>query len=640
MRLTRFLIASLFIFFFAFGIHTQALAQVPANCVPHSNPTGPNGQPDPLYPVYVSCTQGGAGAFYGNLAQCQQATCQSAYTPGAFAKAPPTIIQMLNATLQQATSGKQSSQAFEGGVPMTVNAEEKACSSMFCSAEAHFIVSLGGIKTQMTALNAEGKPENYYVQVGGVTDATIGYVAKLYNKPASTGEYMQYVAQSIQNPFGAQPAYAQGLGFSALSPVLELWKLFRNLAYFFFVIIFLVIGFLIMFRSKIGGQAAVTVQQALPKIIVSLLLVTFSYAIAGLLIDIMYLVMYLIIGIFTGLFPGGQINSGGVPQSLSDVAFRNDIFTNGIKLTSLSSNISESMGRIVANILVNLGWNTTVAGVVTFGASLIFMLILIVAIIVSLFRVFFALLQAYLGIFFSVIFAPIQLLLGALPGQNTFGSWLKGLLENLMVFPVLVLLIFIAYYIARGGQVANSGGFSAPQLGSNQGGGFAYYQDLLALGAILAMPEVLKLTKGIMKGKIDVSPKDLVNKLAAGNEYAAPAIGVAGGAISGAALGAYYGRRSGEGVLSGIWSGAKDARGNDRGGLRRNIPSGWSKGLTVSKTIDRLRDGQLFDPDNVSKQLDKLTKVTEAQNKGGSGGKGSSSSNSNPLPFSDDDWGN
>src|SRR6185369_5532352 len=110
----------------------------------------------------------------------------------------------------------------------------------------------------------------------------------LTNPPVSSREYIADLMQTVGHPF-AQTAYAQGLGFSSLSPILGLWKIFRNIAYFFFIVIFVFIGFMIMIRSKIGSQAAVTVQQALPKLVVSLILVTFSYAIAGLLLDLMYL---------------------------------------------------------------------------------------------------------------------------------------------------------------------------------------------------------------------------------------------------------------------------------------------------------------------------------------------------------------
>ena len=63
---------------------------------------------------------------------------------------------------------------------------------------------------------------------------------------------------------------------------------------------------MIMFRSKVG-QAAITVQQAIPSILIALLAVTFSYAIAGFLIDLMYLMMYMLAGLFAGDISGNDI---------------------------------------------------------------------------------------------------------------------------------------------------------------------------------------------------------------------------------------------------------------------------------------------------------------------------------------------
>ena len=59
----------------------------------------------------------------------------------------------------------------------------------------------------------------------------------------------------------------------------------------------IVIGFMVMFRRKIDPKTVITVQNALPKIVLALLLVTFSYAIAAFMIDLMYLVMAIIINL-------------------------------------------------------------------------------------------------------------------------------------------------------------------------------------------------------------------------------------------------------------------------------------------------------------------------------------------------------
>jgi hypothetical protein len=386
---------------------------------------------------------------------------------------------------------------------------------------------------------------------------------------------------------------------------------------------------MIMFRSKIGGQAAVTIQQALPKIVISLLLVTFSYAIAGLMIDVMYLLIYLMIGLFTTFFPGGAVGVNtltGQTTTLTQVAFTNNIVQNTFALigNGVVGNVSGALGNIVVK---SLGLTESdLGGIGAQGlTNVIFTLILAVAILVSMFRVFFELLKAYIFVFFSVIFAPIQLLLGAIPGQNTFGSWLTGLLENLLVFPTIILMIFIAYFFSVGpygtqaGNAQKNGGFSAPQLSSNQGAGFPVYQSLLALGAILAMPEVLKVTKGLMKGKIDVTPKDLTGNLLQGNQYAAPFIGAGAGLAYGAGAGAYAayqdrGSRSPRAILRGMWEGADNGKGGTMGGISRTMGLGLGRGQKVADFINRAAENKLLDPNTLNRQLDEIRKATEAKN--------------------------
>ena len=119
----------------------------------------------------------------------------------------------------------------------------------------------------------------------GLTDTLGDYIAYMYSTPPASTEV--FIADLLDSANIVEPAYAQGLGFASLTPILGAWKIFRNVSYFFFIIAFLAIGFMIMFRQKIGGQTVVTAQQALPRIIISLLAVTFSFAIAGFLIDIM-----------------------------------------------------------------------------------------------------------------------------------------------------------------------------------------------------------------------------------------------------------------------------------------------------------------------------------------------------------------
>ncbi len=102
-----------------------------------------------------------------------------------------------------------------------------------------------------------------------------------------------YVKDKIDNFSLVPKAHAQvlGFGFNALEPVREMWKIVRDVSFGLFVVVSVVFAFMIMFRMKLNPQTVITVQSAIPKLIISLVLVTFSYAIAGLLIDLMYVVI-------------------------------------------------------------------------------------------------------------------------------------------------------------------------------------------------------------------------------------------------------------------------------------------------------------------------------------------------------------
>ena len=87
--------------------------------------------------------------------------------------------------------------------------------------------------------------------------------------------------------------------FAGLAPLLPLWKVFRDVSYGILAIILIVVGHMVMFRKKIDPKTVVTVQNSIPRIVVALLLVTFSYLIVGLMIDGMYLLITLSISMIS-----------------------------------------------------------------------------------------------------------------------------------------------------------------------------------------------------------------------------------------------------------------------------------------------------------------------------------------------------
>ena len=357
----------------------------------------------------------------------------------------------------------------------------------------------------------------------GVIPAMSEYIAYMYQKPAST---QAYIADIFKSAKIIPPAQAQGIGFGALDPILQTWKTFRNLAYLFFVLIFLVIGFMIMFRHKINGQTVVTVQQAIPNIIVALLFVTFSYAIGGLLIDAMYLMMYLIIGLFGG--SASLINKNFLELGLELVK------TGGLESASLANNtIKEIMNvAVVENVI---GW----IGSLTVG------IIVSLAVLFGVFNLFWELVKSYIAIVLNVAFSPMILMLGAIPGQDTFKKWFQSLVGNLAAFPTVLLLLVVKSMITN--YSIQGGGFMPPFLvGQGVGGAMP---AIVGVGMLLVIPEVVKKVKDALGAKGGVFEE--LGGIAGGKFAKASKIGMpVGFGISGGVMGGGIG--AGGGLIKGI----------------------------------------------------------------------------------------
>ncbi|MEO6508593.1 MAG: hypothetical protein ABIO02_01445 [Patescibacteria group bacterium] len=122
-------------------------------------------------------------------------------------------------------------------------------------------------------------------------------VAAPFGAPPASG--VQTVHDTLQHAgFVPQANAAMGIGYAAISPYKAIWTIFRNLVFLLLVIIIVAIGFMVMFRTKINAQTVVSLENSLPKIALTLIFITFSFAIAGFMIDIMYVSMFFIAGLF------------------------------------------------------------------------------------------------------------------------------------------------------------------------------------------------------------------------------------------------------------------------------------------------------------------------------------------------------
>ena len=282
-----------------------------------------------------------------------------------------------------------------------------------------------------------------YSYEGGLFSSMIGVVTNMTaGPPVSSVEYLAYVGSNLGI---IKPVYAQGLGFSAFSPLLELWKISRNITYLGFVAVFVIVGFMIMFRRKIDPRTVVTIQDSLPRIVVALILVTFSYAIAGLVVDSGDLTTRLI-----GNALADQkliaITEGTAEKDVTkfERLFSANIFT----LTDQLRHPGFFVDKLVEGTLQQAFGTTRPEDIpepIQWILKVPLNFILVIAGIFIAFKIFFSLLGPYVTVVLYVIFAPFMLILSALPGtQFGLGEWLKNLISRVMVFPVVFTLLAIS----------------------------------------------------------------------------------------------------------------------------------------------------------------------------------------------------
>lgn len=397
----------------------------------------------------------------------------------------------------------------------------------------------------------------------GGTAQVITAIRTVYvNKPASTGTAIADLKSNLGLPVKTAYAQATGYGFVALNPILGLWKVMRNLALGGFVIIFVVIGIMIMLRKNIDPRTIVTIQQSLPRVIIALILVIFSYAICGLLIDVMTIATRggLLVLQNAGLVAQGN-QSGTVTNPLTgtvnfDAPTNADILLNMniFGLFDQLYNVDLFLESVASLGNVQYGFDT-IANVLNFGKGWvqegILRTILWIAIFTAMLRVFFMLLTAYLSVVLNIIFSPLRFLMSAIPGsETTFESWLRTMFRHLLVFPtVFFLLCFAAIFNARQGSYLwkespgetniqgqhpnywNVGGTTDAQNGlftTNTafwappalGNWYAAVGPLLSFAILLTIPkasnmitEALKLKPGSHEGFAGASLKEAANRV-------------------------------------------------------------------------------------------------------------------------------
>ncbi|GEM_PF-574209 len=279
---------------------------------------------------------------------------------------------------------------------------------------------------------------------------------------------------------GSVSTYAGETGYEALTAtgIDKIWGSVLNVSYVFFIIVMIIGGFMIMFRHKLGGQAMVTLGSVLPKVIIALIIATFSFAIAGIIIDLGGILISLIAGIFIdsgldkthefyniGTFSGLMNGStGGVWggegtlfYSLKKLYWNKEFFVAGSQ--------SEGIFKIIKTIWSIAKWSIAAlpsfnAKVATGVIGLLGYVAIIGVILFGAIKVLITLYKAYFSLLISVILGPLQITLGAIPGNDSMQkNWFLSILRNVLVFPVVFFLINLPNVL----EAITEGEFGLPQ---------------------------------------------------------------------------------------------------------------------------------------------------------------------------------
>jgi hypothetical protein len=223
------------------------------------------------------------------------------------------------------------------------------------------------------------------------------------------------------------------------------WKISRDLANMFFILILLIIAFATVLKIKVYA-----IQQLLWKVIVVALLINFSLVIAGFIIDFTQILTVF----FVKQMVGGGVASVTVKliNGMNVMNFYNPVGEEG-KLKGLTEFGSDTIMAILGLILTLVGLIVTVF---VFGATAIFLIVRIIK------------------IWYLLILAPLAWLLWILPATSSyFGSWWRDFIKWTFFAPVYAFFLYLTLTIFdAGGKLdigklfsSDIGGLSTPSKG-------------------------------------------------------------------------------------------------------------------------------------------------------------------------------
>ena len=267
---------------------------------------------------------------------------------------------------------------------------------------------------------------NITAQSGGSNGGLMGFTTDLTRrifKEQDNITSMSLYAQSLSKevPFVwsqiAEAAWwgAPLQGFTFGTGFFQLWEASRNITYYLIIIPAVALGFAVMFRMQINPQTQITLMRIIPRLLIVILLITFSYPIAALM--------------------------GQLAEPIADI---------GIGLLSFfsSSLTAGTFSWATLNMLIL----SAVFGTLTFLTgglfALILGIILLIIAILALIRYLFTAFVIMVKAGFLIGFGPLILVVAAFPGrEGIIKQYFVNLGSNFLALSAISIMFAASYSI-------------------------------------------------------------------------------------------------------------------------------------------------------------------------------------------------
>ena len=334
----------------------------------------------------------------------------------------------------------------------------------------------------------------------GDTTALMGYMYTEH--PASGIGYFAYLGQKagfVNNTYAAGTSSINSgpvYGFSFLSPIEHLWAFSRDIAYLLLVIAIIATGLLIIIGGKIGqSQIPITFMSALPNIVAAVILIEFSYALGGFMIDIMNILLVLVFNVFNSGLTG--LGKTGFSNAFSNNEYIFHVFgtlpgaiNSGLQATSLNKFLPST--GLLSGLLKSLG-NFAIHNF----SGLIAFLIAIILLFTAL-KIFILLMKSYIQLLFLPVAAPFMFLFGAFPGQGKMiGKFFMGMAKAVLTFVIVYVVFLLIYYLQHGSggnPLSFGNGANIPLLGFSHftsNGGTGVVSVFISIALFVWIPKIV-----------------------------------------------------------------------------------------------------------------------------------------------------